>query len=174
MTIHLIIIDTILFISLIISVITDLKTRKILDIVTYPTVILGITFNTIFLGMDGLRFSLIGWLTGIMVFWVLHVTTGMGLGDVKLMGAVGALKGWYFTVNTLIYIGLAGGLMAIIYLIVTGKFVKILVGMFDNLLKKSKDGKEPERTYLPYGPAILLGVLFYYIALKLNYSIIAY
>ena len=170
MTLHSILIDIVLFTALIISLFTDLKSRKILNIVTYPTAILGIVINTIFLQMDGLRFSVVGWLVGFSVFWILNVVATIGMGDVKLIAAIGALKGYFFTLNAMIYIALVGGVIAIIYAIVTGQLMIIIINMFNKLFGKKSEIKY-ESKYLPYGPSIVAGVLIYYISLIYDFSL---
>ena len=170
-TLHSILIDIVLAVSLLISLVTDLKTRKILNIVTYPTAILGIIINSIFFQMEGLRFSVIGWIVGFGVFWILNVLAGIGMGDVKLIAAIGALKGYFFTLNAMIYIALIGGVIAIAYAIITGQLTVILMNMFNKLFNQKSEIKY-ESKYLPYGPAIVFGVLIYYLSLIYNFSII--
>jgi len=166
MNYQIIIIDSILLIALIISLITDLKSRLIYNVVTIPTAIIGFTLNGVFFGLDGLRNSAIGFTIGFAVFLLF----GMGGGDVKLMGAIGALKGWLFTLTSIMYIGVAGGLFAIIYLIWTGKFLKTLINTFNMVFKRSEFKKtEAQRIYLPYGPVIFIGVILTYLAI--NYKI---
>ncbi len=163
-----VIIDVILFTSLLISFFTDLKSRKILNIVTYPSIILGIILNTIyFSGLEGTRFSLLGLSVGLFIFGVFYVLGGMGLGDVKLLGAVGALKGYFFTLNSVVYIGLIGGVMAIVFLLISGGLLESVFNIFRSLFNKETK-KSRKKIYLPYGPAILFGVTLYYILIKFN------
>jgi len=160
------VIDVILAITLIISLITDLKSRLIYNVVTIPAAISGFALNGIFFGVDGLKNSAIGFTIGFVVFMMF----GMGGGDIKLMGAVGALKGWLFTLTSVMYIGIIGGLFAIVYLIWKGEFLKILISTFNMLFKRSEFKKtESERIYLPYGPMIFIGVILTYLAI--NYKI---
>ena len=160
------IIDGILLVALIISLVTDLKYRLIKDKVTIPAMILGFTLNGVFFGLAGLKNSAIGFAVGFLLF----IAFGMGGGDIKLMGAIGALKGWLFTLTSIMYIGVAGGLFAIIYLIWTGKFLKTLINTFNMVFKRSEFKKtEQQRVYLPYGPVIFVGVILTYLAI--NYKI---
>ena len=60
-------------------------------------------------------------LAGLAIFFLPFVMGGMGAGDVKLMGAIGALMGWRSSVLTAFYSALVGGAMVIVYLLYTGK-----------------------------------------------------
>jgi len=159
------IIDGILLTALIISLVTDLKSRLILNKVTVPAMLLGFALNGIFYGLPGLKNSAIGFTLGFFLF----IAFGMGGGDIKLMGAIGALKGWIFTLTSIMYIGLAGGFVAIIYLIWSGQFSKTLINTFNMVFKRSEFKKtEKERIYLPYGPMIFVGVILAYLAINHN------
>ncbi len=177
MTLDKILIDSTLFIALAISLITDLKTRKILNIVTYPAIILGFSFNTFFGGVGGLKFSAIGFTIGFVLFGVFNFLGGIGMGDVKLMAAIGALKGGMFAIFSIIYIGIAGGVLTIIYLIIKGSLGVVLLQTlyltFSPFSKKIKDKvKEMPKIYLPYGPAMIIGVVWYYFSQYFNIGII--
>jgi prepilin peptidase CpaA len=58
----------------------------------------------------------VGSLIGFSVPAVLYFLGAMGGGDVKLLGALGALLGPVGTLNALVWIGLAGGALAIVSL----------------------------------------------------------
>ncbi|MBN2693646.1 prepilin peptidase, partial [bacterium] len=165
------------FIALAISLITDLKTRKILNIVTYPAIILGLLLNTIFGGVGGLKFSAIGFVIGFVIFGTLNFLGAIGMGDVKLMAAIGALKGGMFALFSIIYIGLAGGILTILYLIIKGNLGIVLLQTlyltFSPFSKKVKNRvKEMPKIYLPYGPAMILGVIWYYLSQYINIGVI--
>jgi len=159
-------INSILLLALIIAVVTDLKTRKIYDKLTVPVALIGITLNGVFFGFSGLKNSVIGWVVGVAIFMLF----GLGGGDVKLMGAVGALKGWLFTLTSIMYIGIAGGIFVIIYLIWKGEMLKTLTNSFNMIFKRSEFKKtETTRMYLPYGPVILIGVVWNFLAINYKF-----
>lgn len=175
--------DIILFILISISAYFDITQKRIPNFITFPVILWGLLTYTVFDGFAGLRFSGLGFLFGLGVFLIPFILGGMGGGDVKLMAAIGALKGWRFTLYTTIYSGLAGGVIVIIILIKEKKLLItlkrvlaiilkplffILTFVFNNnLLKKVNDWLletqgDWEKTYIPYGVAIGIGVVFAY------------
>src|SRR5207244_7165519 len=81
----------VIFVAL--CVIADVRTRRIPNAISGSAMLLGITLNTAFLGTAGLLDSLAG--LGITVGVLLwpFAMGGMGGGEVKMMGAIGALLG---------------------------------------------------------------------------------
>jgi prepilin peptidase CpaA len=100
---------------LIISVFTDIRYGKILNVVTLPFAILGIVLNTMDKGWGGILFSVEGILLGLALFF-LSAFLGriLGAGDCKLFAAVGALQGPYFLLWVILYSLLAGGVLALL------------------------------------------------------------
>lgn len=98
-----------------ICVYTDCRWRKIKNIVTLPAIALGLSLNALSRGWPGLIFSAIGLLVGIGVMAIPFLLGKMGAGDVKLMGALGALFGGYGIFNIFLYTTIAGGLVALGY-----------------------------------------------------------
>jgi len=64
-------------------------------------------------GSQGILFSLEGLGTGLGLFLLLYVSGGVGAGDVKLMGAVGALVGPYGALVSGLLAMLVGGFYAL-------------------------------------------------------------
>jgi prepilin peptidase CpaA len=85
--------DFVLLIVILICLVTDLRERRIYNKIVFPAVAAGIILNTAQFGLPGLRTSITGLLIGVMLFIVPFALGGLGAGDVKLLGAVGALKG---------------------------------------------------------------------------------
>ena len=86
----------------------NLRYRKIPNWATLPAIVLGLGLNGLFLGWGGMKTSGLGFLVGFGALLVLFVLSWMGGGDVKLMAAVGALKGYPFVVSALLYSLVAG------------------------------------------------------------------
>jgi prepilin peptidase CpaA len=92
----------------------DWRTRRIPNWLTLPAVAVALSLHGLGDGVSGLAFSGKGLALGAGLFFVPYFLGGMGAGDVKLMGAVGALLGWKMTLIALFYIAVAGGLVAIL------------------------------------------------------------
>ncbi len=155
---------------LLISTLTDLRSRKILNIVTMPAIILALAFHLITSGLDGLFFSGQGFLVGIGLLFIPFVMGGIGAGDVKLLAAVGAWKGTSFVLYTGIYAGIFGGLIALFILIKRKQLVFTVKNMLFSLLflKSTKGSLEiPNDTQnnvsIPYAIPIALGAFMTFI-----------
>lgn len=162
-------IDACLLGLMLIAVISDLRTRRI------PNVLILAGLGTAFLyhgytgGWGGIIFSLKGFGLGMALLMLPFMAGGMGAGDVKLLGMIGALKGSLFVFNTFIWMALWGGLIVVILLIQKGKVKATLKKIKTSLLLLlhraglSAAGSSFEKTelsvYYPYGLAIGLGVV---------------
>lgn len=169
----------ILCLILIISLITDIKKRKILNIVTLPAILLGFVFYTVTLGWEGFLFSGKGFLVGLGVLLIPYLLGGMGAGDVKLMAAIGALTGATFTFYAFIYTGLVGGIIAVILIIksrgllnsIKSGFFAIKSVFFRMFLLRGSLGEmvihnnkpTESKIVFPYAIAITLGTLAAYV-----------
>jgi len=81
----------VIFVAL--CVIADVRTRRIPNAISGSTMLLGITLNTAYMGRAGLLDSLAGLgITMGVLLWPFAMG-GIGGGDVKMMGAIGALLG---------------------------------------------------------------------------------
>ena len=150
--------DSVLVAALLCAVFTDVRARRISNRLTYPLMAFGLAANAITGGWHGLSTSALGWLAGIALMLIPFALGAMGAGDVKLMAAIGALKGPHFVLVTLIYASLAGGLLAIAFLVrerrVTST-VRFLMYGWVGALKDS--GKQAGA--IPYAPAIAAGAI---------------
>lgn len=163
----------------------DAKERRIPNKITFTGIILGLFFNLFVGGWTGLLNSFLGMFVGIAIFFIPFAMGGMGAGDVKLMGAIGALMGWRFSLETAIYSALVGGVMVLVYLLYTGKIrdtlsgiLLVLIQILNRFIQKRgynekimkaeqtfyKNGKEYKKIYIPYGVAIAGGTLLVLIA----------
>jgi len=96
---------------------------------------------------------------------------GVGAGDVKLLGIVGALKGSTFAVYTFLGMAIWGGIIAIIYL-ARRRQIKATVCRLKQYLclmplgieySISNLNRQEISIYYPYGVAIGLGVITAYL-----------
>jgi prepilin peptidase CpaA len=71
----------------------DMRTRRLPNWLTVPGFLAGLLYHTVTSGFSGLGYSLLGFLAGFALLFVLWIIGGGGAGDVKLMGALGAWMG---------------------------------------------------------------------------------
>lgn len=81
---------------------TDLRSRRIPNALTVPSLALALAFHAWFDGWAGLKSGFAGFALGFGTLLVLWLIGGGGAGDVKLMGALGAWLGWRLTLYVLI------------------------------------------------------------------------
>ena len=97
-----------------ISVIEDMRRQKIPNLVSFPTMVLALAYHTLATGLNGFLFSAGGLGVGIGLFIVPYMMGGMGAGDVKLMGAAGAIFGAKGILIASIIVILAGGVYGLV------------------------------------------------------------
>lgn len=152
-----------------ISVYTDLRQRKIYNYVVIPGALAGLALYSITGGTAGLFLSLKGLGLGFGLLLIPFALGGFGAGDVKLLGAIGALKGPVFVFKVFLGTGLAGGVLAVLVLVKQKRLLSTLkrIGFsmyvfFGSVFKvntlKSLDKAEYHES-LPYGLAIGIGTL---------------
>ena len=126
-----------------IATVTDLRERRVPLWLTTGGIALALAWAALTGGLDGqhgLMASGLGLLAGLLIlspFVLIGIVRGhdaIGLGDILLLGVIGAWLGWVFVLWCTWWMSLAGGLLGIVA-----------------LLRK-------QRTF-PYVPALLLGFL---------------
>ena len=148
--------------------VTDVRTRRIPNWLTYSAMLFGIGYHTLNNGMHGFLYGVEGLLLGLALLIILYLVGGTGAGDVKLMGAVGALLGPSGVFTASVFTALIGGLYALAllltrfrlkgtYLCLHTMFSSLLLGTGLSGLSADKTKKMP---VLNYGVAIALGVVF--------------
>lgn len=113
-----------LAILLVLALYSDIKTYKIKNYITIPFMCIGILTNLFFYGLHGLHESLLGICYPIGILMVLFMLRMLGAGDMKLFGAIGAIMGYSFVLDVIIYSFLAGGIISIAILIKRQNFVQ--------------------------------------------------
>lgn len=145
------------------SLITDVTKNKIYNFQTYPSMLIGLLLGFAYSGWHGVLTNFLGLLTGMGLLFLFFLAGGVEAGDVKLLGAVGALKGSQFVLWTMFYTALIGGIMAFAYVIWKGQLLNTLKNVFRILRHPIQSGKEygdGMKIYLPYGVAISLGAVW--------------
>jgi prepilin peptidase CpaA len=142
---------------------TDLRENRIYNYVTLPAVLVGLALSGLRGGFAGLGDGALGFLTGFGGLLVVYAFGGMSAGDVKLMGAIGALSGPSFTIWALLYSAVAGGLLSIGFGLAKGRLGRSLRNVFRTVLtfltpwKVTEPLRPEESLVVPYGVAIVLG-----------------
>jgi prepilin peptidase CpaA len=165
--------DFVLLIVILICLVTDLRERRIYNKIVFPAVAAGIILNTAQFGLPGLRTSITGLLIGVMLFIVPFALGGLGAGDVKLLGAVGALKGPLFVLYAALGTALFGGVLAVLVLIWQSRVFSTLrrLGTALGVLVGGGGAKgaalfverTPYSSLIPYGLPIFLGTIAAYL-----------
>jgi prepilin peptidase CpaA len=150
------------------AVYSDIRWRKIPNCLTLPAIALGFFSNFLGNSWNGLVFAFLGLLLGTGLLVLPYLFGGMGGGDVKLMGALGAMLGSYAVLNIFLYTTLAGGAIGIVVAIANKSFVVILKKVWVLLkciflLRAPLAGAGLFKTSMaiPYGLAIGLGTFLY-------------
>jgi prepilin peptidase CpaA len=161
-----------LAILILVSSITDLKYNTIYNWVTLPGVILGLLLNTWFFGFEGLKLSLAGLGIGFGALLPFFIFGGIGGGDIKLLAAIGALKGYPFILYALFYGILVGGIFALFVMVKHGVLQRSLKNIFLRIFRLVVSGhknvplKKEESYTVPYGVAISLGTVWAFIMVE--------
>lgn len=92
----------------------DLKTRRIPNFLTFGAALAALVLHTYWGGLSAGGWSAAGWVVGIAFFLPLFALGGMGAGDVKLLGALGAWLGPGPAVWVALFSLVAGGIMGLI------------------------------------------------------------
>jgi prepilin peptidase CpaA len=92
----------------------DLRTRRIPNVLTFGAAACALVFHVVVGGAGGLTDALLGWLVGMAILLAPYALGGMGAGDVKLLGAVGAWLGPGDAFWVAMYTGIAGGALGLV------------------------------------------------------------
>ena len=145
---------------------TDCRKRLIENRLTLPAIAIGFLLNFIGHGWQGILLSALGLMTGVGLFLLPFIFGKLGGGDVKLIGAIGALLGSHSVLNVVLYTALAGGALAISVSFLNNNVndtinrVRLLIERL--FRRKTTDGESacsPSGQMIPYGLAIGAGTI---------------
>lgn len=91
-----------------IAVITDLRFGRVYNWLTFPAMLLGWLLNLYLFGLSGLGYSLAATFLGIMLYMPGGIFGLIGMGDVKLLGALGAIGGSNYVLTIFLYSSVLG------------------------------------------------------------------
>ena len=105
----------------------DFDTQLLPDSITLPLLWLGLIANSfgLFTSLDSAVWGAIGgYLSLFSVYWLFKLLTGkegMGFGDFKLLGALGAWLGWQMLLQIILLSALAGAVIGISMIVIRGR-----------------------------------------------------
>ena len=141
-----------------VAALTDLRRRKIYNLLTFPTMALGLVVNTWLGGPTGLLVSVTGLLLGAALFLLPVAAGGRGAGDLKLLAAVGALGGPAFAFWCALFTSMAGGVLALLVLLARRRFLAVAGGMVLDLYTQQSPRMD-SNIRLPYAVSIAAGAV---------------
>ncbi len=150
--------QVLILVTVAIAFTTDLRQRRIFNTLTFPAMALGLMMHTLRDGPGGLIWALAGLLLGAALFCVPVAMGGRGAGDLKLLAALGALGGPAFVFWCALYTSIAGGVFAVIALLVSRRLVSVVGGM----VQEAGTQRIPRATSnirIPYAVPIAIGAV---------------
>ena len=112
----------------------DWRTRRIPNWLTVPALFAGIAFNSAVWGWAGMKAALVGAGLGLGLLLPFVLLRGLGAGDWKLMGAMGAWLGTNNIILALLATVFVAGLMAVVQVLRSGNVKQTLANMWVVLL----------------------------------------
>src|SRR5437660_8307386 len=92
-----------------IASVSDVRTRRIPNVLTFGAAAAALVYLFAAHGWLGLAGAGEGWAVGVLLFFPFFALGGLGAGDVKLLGAMGAWLGPRAVFWVAVYASLAGG-----------------------------------------------------------------
>ena len=154
---------------LVIAAAWDLRYQKIPNLLTFPAILFALFYNCATTGFEGLVLSTGGLALGIALLIVPYLMGGMGAGDVKLMGAVGAVLGPRAVFNAFLLTAIIGAVYSVFLLLYQYKYSKTLIARYASMFKTFAFTRQfiyipattnEDKPKLCYGIAIASGALW--------------
>jgi prepilin peptidase CpaA len=169
----------VLLVVLLVAAMIDLRTFRIPNLITMPFAVGALTYYGVLYGYSGLLFSLAGLGVGILLLFLPFVLGGLGGGDVKLLGMVGAFLGPKAVVSAFFFTAIVGGIYAVGVLLLHRQsfrnlFTTMRAELYEFILTRKispgSDALRSGRPRLKYGLAIAFGTGLFIIAQANGYT----
>jgi prepilin peptidase CpaA len=146
---------------------TDMLWMKIPNIINFILIIAALGYHLHFSGTSGLFHALTGLIAGLSLLLIPYLFGGMGAGDVKALGALGAMTGATAIFQIFLYTSLTGGIIAILFYLfsirvsqnISTGWKALMLALYTKELHHLKPA--PSNTRLPYAAAIAFGYFAY-------------
>lgn len=151
----------------------DVRYRRIPNAYALSVLISGLIVNAIGFGLAGLLSSMAGAILAFGLMFAVRLFTGLGAGDIKLFGAIGALIGAEQALQAFFLILILGGVLAVVATIRAGLLRRTMVGVYQIFYGFLVGGQPPPSRdqfaqsgmTVPYGVAITFGSLIFELGL---------
>ena len=144
-----------------VATVIDLRTRRIPNALTASMAAVGVGFAATGISGMSIGASLVGLALGLALMLPGHFLGATGAGDVKLMGAVGAVVGPGLVVSAFLFTAIAGGVLAVAVAVQRQRLAATIAGT-GRLIAAPAEAHQDIRSATParrfaYGPAIAIG-----------------
>lgn len=154
------VLDTVVVAVALVSIATDLYRRRIYNIVLFPAIVFALVYRAVTAGWMGLAEGVTGLGAGMALLILPYLAGGVGAGDVKLLGAIGACGGPLVALYTFLAGAVLGGLASCYLLFRSGRLWLSLKGACLSFLvpgsARALIGESGMK--FPYGVMFCLGV----------------
>lgn len=155
--------DAVALVVCAIAAMTDLRRLRIPNQLTALGAACGLALNLTFGFVSGGPAGAVPWLVaavqgaalGLVVFGLPAALDMVGMGDVKLLVAIGALIRWPLALPLALYVALAGGALALVYACLRGRIGAVGRNMTSMMSPGTSYKAALHR--MPYGLAIAIG-----------------
>ena len=159
-------VNIIVLVAVFAAAVFDYRFRKVPNLVTFPAIVCGMAVAFLKGGLIGLSASIMGLFLGIALLSFPYAMGGIGAGDVKLLGAIGAIKGPWFVFMTFLVAAIIGGIMAVgrMAFIIKGSDMRVLgqsvrAAYYTGALSAIEIPEYALKERLPYAVAISGGAI---------------
>jgi prepilin peptidase CpaA len=157
---------------LVAAAVSDLRRGAVYNWLTYPAILAGLALGALQGAAAGDTAAgfvdhVVGFGFGFGVLLVAYLLGGMGGGDVKLMGAVGALAGWPAALHAVFYSFLVGAAVGLVMVVWQGRVRVVLrrlwmaVRILPLPTATLDEATGTPTLRVPFGFAVCVGTLWY-------------
>jgi len=155
-------------------VVIDVRTTKIPNALTFPAAAVGLIFSYMLHGIDGAGMAVLGWLLAAVITVIIgnlpvgsYAGGGIGMGDAKMLAAIGSFIGPKAVLIVFLYFCLCFGVMSVIFMMRTLPWKQVVSATRAIAFGADPDAvsidttkfQEARKTPIPISVAIAAGTL---------------